>query len=453
VPYVGGIFHPTGFPAYAIAGWLFTHVFACGNVAWRMSEFSALCAALATLLASRVARRLGADALSANIGALAIASMPIVWQHSTRAGVNAFALLVLASAVWCALAGRLPAFALCAGLALASHLSDIWMLPGLVLVAVPALRARPDRVWATLGMLAGFVVGLATFAYLPVVSALNGVLQRDPTADLNIPYHPIWDYDHPQTPAGFIRLVSGADFRASDSLAGVFDLRVLGGALQTFALTANAQCTLLGITLMLVALWALRGRALTVGGLIVLAFGVFPFARAYALLDDPPKYYLIACWVFGVLMAVGTSALVSRVRIAPYVVGFVVIALNARAAPIYLAQRTDISAEQFISNLISVTPGDALIVAPWYYATPLYYGKFVEQRLGGRRIVTNLEPAEIEVLARTHTVFHFPLGGDNTIPGADVIPSVLTSPLMVRVVSHQAEPAQRLIQKTAPPRA
>jgi hypothetical protein len=41
VPFILGIAHPTGFPAYTPAGWLFTHVVAFGTVAWRMNLFAA----------------------------------------------------------------------------------------------------------------------------------------------------------------------------------------------------------------------------------------------------------------------------------------------------------------------------------------------------------------------------------------------------------------------------
>jgi hypothetical protein len=46
------------------------------------------------------------------------------------------------------------------------------------------------------------------------------------------------------------------------------------------------------------------------------------------------------------------------------------------------------SAQSFIDRIVRDTPADAIVVAPWMYATPLAYAAYVQHQLGGRIVVT-----------------------------------------------------------------
>ena len=82
VPYILGIAHPTGFPFYTLAGWLFTHVFAVGSIAWRMNVLSGLCVGVAAAATSLIALLLGAGAVEACLGSLLFAWCSAVWNLS-----------------------------------------------------------------------------------------------------------------------------------------------------------------------------------------------------------------------------------------------------------------------------------------------------------------------------------------------------------------------------------
>ncbi|MBD5657315.1 MAG: DUF2723 domain-containing protein, partial [Candidatus Eremiobacteraeota bacterium] len=99
VPYVLGIAHPTGFPLYVALGWCFSHGFAFGNVAWRLSLFSALASAAAAWLLFVFVRDLTRNALVALAAALAFAAGDVVWSHAIHAEVHDLALALTALAL------------------------------------------------------------------------------------------------------------------------------------------------------------------------------------------------------------------------------------------------------------------------------------------------------------------------------------------------------------------
>src|ERR1700733_3530674 len=79
VPYILGIAHPTGFPAYTLAGWLFSHALPLGSVAWRLNAFAALCTALSAAGVVLIAGALGSGVLPALVAGCAFAFGPLVF--------------------------------------------------------------------------------------------------------------------------------------------------------------------------------------------------------------------------------------------------------------------------------------------------------------------------------------------------------------------------------------
>ncbi len=445
VPYLAGIFHPTGFPAYAIAGWIFSHVFAFGNVAWRMSLFSGVATSAAVGILAHNARKFGASWHVATLSALIFATTPIIWQHATHAGVNAFELLVAALTLHFALSGRIIQTALVAGIALATHPISAWLMPGIALVVIGRYQER-GRLARTLGVATlAFLAGLALYAYLPIRSAMVTAAHLDPTADLPIPYHPIWDYDHPATVAGFFRLVSGADFHVVRVLPITARLSSYPASIHAFLTTAFAQYGWTGCLLVLVGAIVCRPMWAVAGGLLLAAFGAFPFAVHYVAVSDADKYYLVTLWIFGLLLAMGAAALEERLAktksVVPYIPAAVLLVLfgiGLHHAGNFLAQRDDKSAPEIIRSVLNHTPDDAMIAAPWYYATPLYYAAYIDRSLGHRLIVTNVGHREIATLAESYKVYYFPIPSTDTrIQGARLQLVTGGWPEMFRVYSRQ----------------
>ena len=102
-----GTMHPTGFPAYVLAGWLASVVLGpLGEPAFRINLLSAiLVAARRRPRGAAGLRRLGVPLAVAVAAALGFALTPIVWRISSAADVHALhvalvALVVLALVRW-----------------------------------------------------------------------------------------------------------------------------------------------------------------------------------------------------------------------------------------------------------------------------------------------------------------------------------------------------------------
>jgi len=153
VPWLPGIAHPTGYPFYTLLGWLWSHLFPVGEVAWRINLLSAIFAALAVGLTYLVARQLldilylttprPARILVSVIAAGTFAITPTFWSQAVIAEVYALHALFVAVMLGLALKWRLVGcnpdawsgklLALTFGLSLTHHRTTILLLPALLL--------------------------------------------------------------------------------------------------------------------------------------------------------------------------------------------------------------------------------------------------------------------------------------------------------------------------------
>lgn len=232
--WVAGIPHPTGYPLFTMLGWLWSHIFAIGSVAWRMNAFSALWGALACGVTVRLIWRsfdlLEADAgarmpvplraLASASGGLLLGFSTYVWQQSVVTEVytlNLFFTCLVTRVLVEMLARRQEAgdlkreqdaanwqnkrkrliclLGLSWGLALTNHMMSLFLLPGIALVLMLGdLRARPGEILK--GAFCA-LLPLSLYAYLPIRSAMD----------------PPLDYGNPETWDGFVWMVTGKQFR------------------------------------------------------------------------------------------------------------------------------------------------------------------------------------------------------------------------------------------------
>ena len=401
VPYILGIPYPTGFPAFVLIGWVWTHLEPFGIVAWRMNLLTGVASAgtVAALVAALLALGIGEPVALCAAAIFAFANLP--WNHATYVDVHPVGFCAVAWALvfavhWYRDGGRRNGAALVAAVvaALALDNTTVLLLPGLAVLAL-LRRPRPAPALAAAGLAA--VALVLAYAYLPIRSAVVTAQRVDPTLALGIPPgRPFWDDGHPSSLAGFVRVVAGAQFsphRAAFAMLGPTAVRRLASDFAPVVQTDLGE-PVLWLALFGGLLWW-RRAPLVLGGLLVLALVPLLFIFAYPSESDVSRYFLGAYFVLVLLAAYGAQAFdalpraprAAAVLAGTVLVGTVLVA-DYRQTSALFSQPTDPGASLWIDRVKLLTPPDAIVVAPWLYATPLGYGAYVERALGARTVVT-----------------------------------------------------------------
>jgi hypothetical protein len=402
VPYILGIAYPTGFPGYVLLGWLWSHAFVAGSIAWRLNLLAALATAVSAGALAAALRVLGTGSAVALAGALAFAFAEPIWSRATYVDAHRIALGAATVALACALAwlrdgawrdARLAG--LFAAAALAIDNASVLLLPGIAIVVFgrrPPL-GRTLRLIGTCAVLVGLV-----YAYLPVRSAIVSAARLDPTLALGLPPgSPFWDDHHPSSWTGFVQLTAGTEFGPQHAAAAMLSPATLTRAARDFWPEVRRDFGDAG--LWLAAFGALAGwwrASHALAGLA--AFGLVPllFVVSYPSESDSARYFSPAYVALAVLGAYGVAALVQALR-PPLGPAFAIVATLGCASLLFadyrhgaqlFEQRSALFAGPFVDNVVALTAPDSIVVAPWLYATPLAYRAYVERRFGARTVVT-----------------------------------------------------------------
>ncbi len=399
VPWIFGIMHPTGFPAYTLLAGIFAHIVAIGSVAWRVSLFSALAMSGTAWLISRIVLELECRPWIALSAAWLFAFGEIAWTRGTRAEVHSLATLFAIAALYASIrwyrtgdARVLITGALAWGLGIATHPIDALLFPAFAVLLAVRLRSVTVRSLAL--ALTAFFFGVAWYAYLPVRSAIVTAAHLDPTRSLDVPPgRPFWDNDHPSSWQGFIQEAGGTEFSAGGALAGMLSPRTYMERFPSYWLGFIAELTPIGVLLCLGALYALARRDAWLSIALLFAW-LFPtaFAFAFAIEADKQRYYLIGFAIACILVGYAASAIVRAlpalhrgVLAGAFILPIGLLVVNRDT----FEQRNSSGAQAVIATAIKNTPRNAVLISPWLYATPLAYGAYVEHRLGDRILETS----------------------------------------------------------------
>ncbi len=401
VPYILGIAYPTGFPGFILAGWVWSHAIPFGSVAWRMNLLTGVASAatVAALVALMLTAGIGEAIALAAAALFAFAHLP--WEHASYVDVHPVSFCLVAWAAVFAVRwhrdGRVrDAAALLAGAtaALAFDNTTVLMLPGLALMALA--RRPPLRATARWFAVAALVL-VACYAYLPLRSAQVTAQRLDPTLALGIPPgRPFWDDGHPSTPAGFLRVVGGTRFAPHEAALGMLGTTPFRRLITDFGPDALRDLSqpVLWLALFGALLWWWRAP-LVMGGLLLFAVTPLLFIFAYNSESDVERYYLAAYFALAAFAAYGANAmgaLPRAPRVATIVAGCAIVAVtlvsDARECMPFFAQPGEIGASDFVNRVKLLTPKNAVVVAPWLYATSLGYTAYVDHAFGDRIVVT-----------------------------------------------------------------
>jgi hypothetical protein len=325
-PYLLAIPHPTGYPLYALLGWLFTRL-PIGDVAYRMNLLSAAAAALTVglaylctvaLLRQRPAlTRRWAAMVGAGAGAVVLAVSPVFWSQATIAevyplnlalvGVLLLSLLTLAADAvpgdWLSRSWmpRLVVMALLFGLGLAHHRTIVLLAPVLIWGIWQAWPAHGDGdeggkgktsggIWWLL-VLAALLLPLLLYLYLPLrahVGSLDGAYEN--------------------TPAGFLHYVTGSGYGGF-----IFD--------NPFALDRGVmfyprlfwwQFGALGLIVGGFGLFVMLVMQRRGGAATLLAFALYSGFNLFYRVADIEVFFLPSFLIWAIWLGVGTAWLLQQ---------------------------------------------------------------------------------------------------------------------------------------------
>lgn len=410
VPYILGIMHPTGFPVFTLAGFVFSHLFAFGTVAWRLSLMSALATAGAAYLVYAMAVLLDVKRLVSLAGALVFACGTVVWSRGSRAEIHDLSLLLAALTIYYVVRWRktgerraLYVGALAFGLGLANHGVAIMLAPGVAVLVMPSLFEVSRR--TALRAAAFFAAPGLLYAYLPLRSSYLYAHRVDPTLELGLgPEQPFiaWDYGHPANLARFLHYISGGDHSSvGDGFLQLFSPSQFSHIAARFGeiVLHEFGFAVLAVGIIGLLLWLKNEPGVALGTALC---GMFagPYSLVYPEADQE-RYFLPAFWILAVLAAYGTQRCIESYLErrngftsvgAALFLGAIAVGLFRSNVTLF-EQRNDRSGTDFVTHVAESTPDNAILIANWAYAAPLAYGAYVENRLG-RRIVLTAWPGD-----------------------------------------------------------
>jgi len=433
VPYILGISHPTGFPLYVLAGYVWSHAIPVGSVAWRMNAMSGVAIAVACAAAYGIARQFGASRFVALAATLWFGVTSNVWSHAVRAEAQDLAVACSALAIYAFLRWMrggsdrwfAAAFAL-AGLGMAAHPNALWILPAFFVGAAVAKRRPSWRLVA--GSLGLVILALMLYAYLPLRSAYVVAHGLDPTASLaGVNGGIFWNYNDPRTLHGLALELTGSESQTPAYLLASLNPVHLMDALAALFAGVRAQYGT-PATVLIVAgfLVALRRDWRTTLVFALAATTALVFSVVYPNESDVARYRLLVSWLavplFGALTPRSPRTLGSALHVA------LILFLAAGAGLTFERQQRGFfyhppheGGRWVIDAVRPYVPPNGTIVADWLDATSLAYGAYVDRSLPDRVIVSDdkLRVDRYRTWAKQRPVFVLvdPRSVD-TLPGA-----------------------------------
>lgn len=369
-----GVPHPTGYALYVLLGKLWTLLVPIGSIAYRMSLFSAACAALACGLLYRGARGAGLGRSAALFAALLLAFAPSYWGEANIQRVYALNAVFVVLATSAALAWRrtgrerslLLACFWC-GLGATNHtfMGIYAVVLGLYAVVTTPVLLRRGATLLRIAVVT--LVGLLPYAYLPIRSRMN----------------PRLDWGNPETLEGFLDVVLRRDFWQRAWLEQTSDVfLVLADYLRGIAIELAGVGALLAVIGIVVA-WPRRAAALPLAVMAAnLAALTLHGSRSDIFIWH--RYYIPSYAMAALLAGFGCQWLLQRVprapralRLAPLLVPGVLL-LSGWSA--FDRSRYRIAEDFSLQVLRALPPGAHLIATDDNVLFVLMYLHLVERR-------------------------------------------------------------------------
>ena len=403
-----GIAHPTGYPLFTLAGWVFLHLIPFGRVIWKLNLFAAVCCSIAVfgfyrlflfLLAEKtlnifgirqetsgrkkvkpaVPKPLGStERIAAGAAALILAFSETFWSQAVSIEVYplhlVFLSVVIALFVRAMLEHSEPSananriwfvFALMLGLSFTNHMTTILLAPAFLYLYF-ATHGSSRVSWVKIAKAAvPFLVGLSVYLYLP----------------LRAVHHPWMNWGNPVTWEKFLWHVSGKQFR-------VWMFSSFDSAGKQFGYFLSSYLPEFGYVPVLFALLGLvvlfrRSRKLW-GFSLLLFFGCLFYSINYDI-HDIDSYFLLAYMATAIWIAYGIHSFLGFLResakrwmaLAVCAV-LVLLPLGMHYRPV--DESRDYAVEDYTKNLLGSLDSNAVVLSYQWdaFVSAAYYLQRVE---------------------------------------------------------------------------
>jgi len=297
----GGLTRATGYPLYLSIGWVWSKL-PLGDVGYRMNLLSAVSAAVTLLLCERILLLLEVRPVArlAAVGMLGFSKF--FWQLALIAEVYSMQTAIMAGLVlallWWSDSPSPRKFALvglCTGLGLSHHMSTVLLLPG---AAFFVLATQGKQVFTLKNLaagLAGALLGLAFYLYLPLRYLAEPVFNYAGVYDAAGVLHA----ENLASVSGIWRMLTGISF--APMMFGYSGVGVWQEARQFLVFLAGSFLAI-GIGPGLLGIWQSFRSKWKIGVMLILMFvGHTFFFINYRAIDKElmylPAYLIWALWI------------------------------------------------------------------------------------------------------------------------------------------------------------
>jgi hypothetical protein len=381
-----GVAHPTGYPLFTLLGHTWT-LLPWPSVIGGLNVLAAIFVAASASMMFLLLQELRLSRIVAATGALLYGWTSIVWTQAQSIEVYSLHALLLTTTLYAAMRSRNASkndvrwFAITAllfGLMLTNHLSSAFLMPGIVLLALPpgTTRAQTKRLAliACIGL-----IPLALYVTLPLRSAQNPPIN--------------WGMAHRSLDA-FLYHVKGTQFGvwlfSDDKVAGK-NLKVFLAMLpQAVAWIGLVAVAIGGVTLV-------RRERRTALALTLILVGNLGISLGYSI-PDIENYFLPSVIVVIIFSAVGFASVLQRVKAERFAIALLLLPLVSATSAWKVQDRSHDRAVEAYTRMIldNAEPNAVIITHQWdYFCSAFWYLQNVE---GVRPDVTIIDK---ELLRRT----------------------------------------------------
>ncbi|NQV09475.1 DUF2723 domain-containing protein [Candidatus Woesearchaeota archaeon] len=376
-----GIAHSTGYPLYTLLGKLFTFI-PFGSIAFRVNLMSAFFASLTAVLIFFISLKLTKSRSSSFIAAVMLGFSRVFWSQSVYAEVYTLltffiSLLILVLVKWKETKNirYLYLLSFLFGLSLTNHMLIILLiLPFMYYILKTDKRVLDYRL--IIIMFITFLIGLSVYAYLPLRSAQN----------------PVIDWGNTEELGNFIDHVTASASRAQQRVIPFS--KIIPETLNFLSLFVF-QFTFVGFFIALLGMYQFYRKERKI---FILLFGVILLNLLFKFygytVGDTPHYYLPSILVFSIFIARGLlnasrilrkyiSSLTKITKnIASYFV-FILFLLIPLLLVIGNFPFVDLSsfdtADRYVEYIFDEVEQDSILITKYNEDTfPIWYHQFVE---------------------------------------------------------------------------